>query len=104
MVEQIDSHVAVEQAEKAIDALYKHAIKFQKEKESEELLPGKEQNIWLVIGVKKIYPEGKLKPFRMYVSLFNLYQLRRRQSCEACSNRPSPDKGLPHNQRPSTGV
>ena len=70
MTEQIDSHVSVEQAEKAINALHKHALK-QKEKEEEELLPGKEQNIWLVIGVKKIYPEGKLKPFRMYVFNFS---------------------------------
>jgi ribosome biogenesis protein UTP30 len=65
MAEQIDSHVSVKQAQLAINALHKHALKVQKEKEESELLPGKEQNIWLVIGVKKIYPEGKLKPFKV---------------------------------------
>jgi ribosome biogenesis protein UTP30 len=61
----IDSHVSLEQAQKAINALHKHAKKRQEEREETELLPGKEQNVWLVVGVKKIYPEGKLKPFKM---------------------------------------
>jgi ribosome biogenesis protein UTP30 len=63
--EKLDSHVSVEQVLLAINALQKHTLKVQKEKDEGELLPGKEQNIWLVVGVKKIYPEGKLKPFKM---------------------------------------
>jgi ribosome biogenesis protein UTP30 len=63
--EMLDSHVSIEQAKLAIGALHKHANKVQKDKEEVELLPGREQHIWLVVGTKRVYPEGKLKPFRM---------------------------------------
>ncbi|EJC98145.1 ribosomal protein L1 [Fomitiporia mediterranea MF3/22] len=63
--ELIDSHVSKSQCEKAITALLKHATKIAKQKENTELLPGKEENIWLVLSVKKVIPEKKLKPFKI---------------------------------------
>lgn len=63
--ELIDSHVSIEQCKKAVDALTKHALKVAKEKAEKELIPGKEENIWLVLSVKKTTVEKKLKPFKM---------------------------------------
>jgi ribosome biogenesis protein UTP30 len=63
--ELIDSHVSTKQCKKAINALHSHALKIQAENEEKELLGEKEQNIWLTIGVKKVYPEKKLKPHKM---------------------------------------
>ena len=65
----IDYHVSVKQCKRAIKALHTHALKISKAKEEKELLPGKEENIWLVLSVKKTTPEKKLKPHKMYVGL-----------------------------------
>ncbi|THH17002.1 hypothetical protein EW146_g3724 [Bondarzewia mesenterica] len=63
--ELIDEHVSLLQCRRAVTALLDHATKFQQEKQEKELLPGKEQHVWLQVGVKKMYPEKKLKPFKI---------------------------------------
>lgn len=63
----IDERVSVKQCKRAIDALHAYATKLEKKRAETELLPGKEQHIWLQITVKTMHPEHKLKPFRMYV-------------------------------------
>lgn len=68
-VELIDAHVSVQQCKRAIDALHAYATKLEEKRAETELLPGREQHIWLQITVKTMHPEQKLKPFRMYVCL-----------------------------------
>jgi hypothetical protein len=65
--ELIDEHVSLSQCKKAVDALLKHALQHQSEREETELFPGKEQHIWLQVTVKKMHPERKLKPHKMCV-------------------------------------
>jgi hypothetical protein len=66
----IDSKVSTAQCKLAVDALLKHALAHQAAKEQNELLPDRtEQYIWLVVAVKKMFPERKLKPFKMCVHL-----------------------------------
>lgn len=66
----IDSKVSTTQCKLAVDALLKHAIAHQAAKEQNELLPDRtEQYIWLVVAVKKMFPERELKPFNMCVHL-----------------------------------
>ncbi|EPQ54787.1 ribosomal protein L1, partial [Gloeophyllum trabeum ATCC 11539] len=63
--ELIDGHVSSLQCKKAVNALLGHALQIQKKKEENELLPGKEQHVWLVVAVKKMQPEKKLKPHKI---------------------------------------
>ncbi|KZT38913.1 ribosomal protein L1 [Sistotremastrum suecicum HHB10207 ss-3] len=63
----IDDHVSQKQTKLAAVALHKHALSKQAQRESTELLPGKEEYVWLVVAVKKVHPEKKLKPFRIPV-------------------------------------
>ena len=70
--ELIDSRVSVCQCKSAVEALHNHQTKEEEKRQENELLPKKEQHIWLVLAVRKIYPEHKLKPFKMCVS--NLFQ------------------------------
>jgi ribosome biogenesis protein UTP30 len=63
--ELIDSRVSEAQCKKAVDALTNHAAKVSKERDENELLGGKEENVWLVLTVKRSHPEKKLKPQRM---------------------------------------
>ena len=65
--ELVDAHVSVKQCKRAIDALHGYATKLEKKRAETELLPGREQHIWLQITVKTMHPERKLTPFRMYV-------------------------------------
>lgn len=66
----IDSQVSTAQCKLAIDALLEHALAHQVAKEQSELLPDRtEQYIWLVVAVKKMFPERKVKPFKMCVHL-----------------------------------
>jgi ribosome biogenesis protein UTP30 len=65
----IDSHVSAKQCTRAVHALHAYALKKQKEQEENELLPSNEQYVWLQITVKRMHPEHKIKPFKMYVSL-----------------------------------
>ncbi|KAF8505359.1 ribosomal protein L1/ribosomal biogenesis protein, partial [Hysterangium stoloniferum] len=58
----IDDHVSLEQCKKAVTALLKH-VRAEQEKEDEtQLLPGKEQHVWLVMTVKRMQPQKNLKP------------------------------------------
>ncbi|PAV16927.1 ribosomal L1 [Pyrrhoderma noxium] len=61
----IDEHVSVSQSKKAISALLGHATKVAEQKEETELISGKEENIWLVLSVKKTSAEKKLKPSKI---------------------------------------
>lgn len=64
----IDFKVSTVQCKLAIDALLKNALAHQAAKEQNLLLPDRtEQYIWLVVAVKKMFPERKLKPFKMFV-------------------------------------
>lgn len=63
----IDEHVSEKQCKMAVDALLDHALKAQQKKQDTELLADKEQNVWLVVTVKQMHPEKKLKPHRMCV-------------------------------------
>jgi len=64
----IDSKVSTAQCKLAVDSLLKHALAHQAAKEQAELLPDRtEQYVWLVVAVKKMFPERKLKPFKMCV-------------------------------------
>ena len=64
----IDSKVSAAQCKLAVDALLEHALAHQAVKEQNELLPDRtEQYVWLVVAVKKMFPERKLKPFKMCV-------------------------------------
>jgi hypothetical protein len=67
--ELIDAHVSVEQCERAVTTLMEYALKQQQKREENELLPGKEEFIWLQISVKRVHAEAKLKPRRMCVYL-----------------------------------
>ncbi|KAH7106089.1 ribosomal protein L1 [Auriculariales sp. MPI-PUGE-AT-0066] len=60
--ELIDGHVSSAQCTKAIKALTAHALKKQDERDEGELLPSKDEHVWLVIGTKTMHPEKKLKP------------------------------------------
>ncbi|KAI0373789.1 ribosomal protein L1 [Pilatotrama ljubarskyi] len=61
----IDDHVSVQQCKRAVDALLSHATKFEEKKSENQLLPGKEQNVWLVVNTKLMHPEKKIKPARI---------------------------------------
>ncbi|KAG6902536.1 hypothetical protein C0995_015354 [Termitomyces sp. Mi166 len=63
--ELIDGRVSVDQCKLAIDALYAHETKKEKKLQENELLPGKEPNIWLNITVKKIPSGLKFKPAKI---------------------------------------
>ena len=65
-IKLIDNHVSEKQCKLAVDALLDHAVKVQNKKQETELLADKEQNVWLVVTVKQMHPEKKLKPHRMY--------------------------------------
>ncbi|KAH9950647.1 ribosomal protein L1p/L10e family-domain-containing protein [Amylocystis lapponica] len=63
--ELIDSHVSARQCKLAVDALLIHAQKVAEKKAEKQLLPGKEQNVWLQVTVKRMHPEKKLKPAKI---------------------------------------
>ncbi|KAG6816996.1 hypothetical protein H0H87_000891 [Tephrocybe sp. NHM501043] len=66
--ELIDERVSVNQCKKAVDALYAHETKKAKELQETELLPGKEQNIWINVTVKKIPSGHKFKPYKIPIA------------------------------------
>jgi ribosome biogenesis protein UTP30 len=68
VVDLIDGHVSAAQCTKAIDALLKHGQAHQEKLAEHELLPGSEPHVWLVLAVKRMQPEKKLKPFKMCVA------------------------------------
>ncbi|KAF9499076.1 ribosomal protein L1 [Pleurotus eryngii] len=63
--ELIDSHVSLVQCTRAVDALVAHESKAEEARNENELLPGKEQNVWLVVTVKKMAPTHKIKPVKI---------------------------------------
>jgi ribosome biogenesis protein UTP30 len=65
--ELVDSHVSERQCKLAIEALRNHVLEKKRERDDEELLPTKVQHVWLIVSVKKMYPQHKIKPFKMYV-------------------------------------
>lgn len=74
--ELIDGHVSVKQCKRAVTALLEYALKQQQKREENELLPGKEEYIWLQVSVKRVHAEAKLKPRRMCVNLQFCISLR----------------------------
>jgi ribosome biogenesis protein UTP30 len=67
MVELIDGHVSIKQCKRAVAALMEYAFKEQQKREENELLPGKQECVWLQVSVKQVHAEAKLKPHRMCV-------------------------------------
>lgn len=68
----IDSHVSNAQSELAFKALIAHAVKHSEKQAEKDLLAGggrggREDNVWLQVAVKTLYPEKKLKPHKMCV-------------------------------------
>ncbi|KZT11794.1 ribosomal protein L1 [Laetiporus sulphureus 93-53] len=63
--ELIDGQVSENQCKLAVNALLTHALKVEEKKAENELLLGKEQNVWLVLTVKQMQPERKLKPYKI---------------------------------------
>jgi ribosome biogenesis protein UTP30 len=63
----IDAHLSTSQSQLAINALLKHSQKAKEKNEERELLGGREEAIWLVVAVKRMHPEKKLKPYTMCV-------------------------------------
>ncbi|GJE91908.1 ribosomal protein L1 [Phanerochaete sordida] len=61
----IDEHVSEKQCKLAVDALLKHESKRQEKLQESQLLPGKEQHVWLQVTVKQMHAEKKLKPHRI---------------------------------------
>ncbi|KAF8158493.1 ribosomal protein L1p/L10e family-domain-containing protein [Crassisporium funariophilum] len=61
----IDSHVSVKQCRKAVEALHSHELKKKEKFEENQLLPGKEQNVWLNVTVKQIAANHKFKPTKI---------------------------------------
>lgn len=65
--ELIDGHVSLEQCSKAVDSLHAHQIKEKEKFEEGQLLPAREQYLWLNVTVKTIPAAHKLKPVKMCV-------------------------------------
>lgn len=63
--ELIDSKVSLKQCRLAVEALHSHESKRLEKLQETELLPGKEQNIWLNVTVKKIPSGHKFKPIKI---------------------------------------
>ncbi|KAF7966404.1 hypothetical protein HWV62_38442 [Athelia sp. TMB] len=64
----VDSHVSLNQCGLAIEALHAHTSKADAKAEETELLPGKEQFLWLQIAVKKTQAQKKHKPFKIPIA------------------------------------
>lgn len=64
--ELVDSRVSLTQVRKAVEALHSHELKKKENFEENQLLPAKEQNLWLNVTVKAIPSGHKLKPVKMY--------------------------------------
>ena len=104
----VDGHVSLAQCKKAVGALLAHATKFEAEKAEGELLPGKEQNVWLVVNTKVMHPEKKIKPARMYVRAIIAACVSKLtktfKTCQAPYCGPADDPGLSHRQGPAARV
>ncbi|PBK67271.1 ribosomal protein L1 [Armillaria solidipes] len=65
--ELIDSRVSVKQCRRAVDAIHSYQAKKTDKESANELLPGKEQIVWLNVAVKKVAAERKIMPVRIPV-------------------------------------
>ncbi|KIM42968.1 hypothetical protein M413DRAFT_443788 [Hebeloma cylindrosporum] len=63
--ELIDSRVSLTQVRKAVEALHSHELKKKEKYEEGQLLPAKEQNLWLNVTVKAIPSGHKVKPVKI---------------------------------------
>jgi len=72
--ELIDSRVSQSQIRKAVEALHSHELKKKEKFEENQILPAKEQNIWLNVTVKQVASTHKVKPLKMY--LFDCHDLK----------------------------
>lgn len=68
--ELLDDRVSARQCKKAVDALHTHASQKAQKAAETELLPRKDEFVWLTVAVKKM-PEGKqsFKPTKVYALL-----------------------------------
>lgn len=73
--ELIDEHVSVQQCKLAVDTLHAHSTKKAQQEAETELLPGKEQYIWLNVSVKRMAPGNKFKPVKMCVYHYLTYEI-----------------------------
>ncbi len=69
--ELIDSRVSQSQIRKAVEALHSHELKKKEKFEENQILPAKEQNIWLTVTVKQVASTHKVKPLKMYLFLYH---------------------------------
>jgi ribosome biogenesis protein UTP30 len=76
MARLIDDHVAVATVERAVHALITHIRKSESEQNETELLGAKEDYVWLVLATKRMSPEKRLKPHRMFVTLSIAFHLQ----------------------------
>ena len=70
----IDSRVSLKQCSKAVEALHSHQLKKNEKYEQDQLLPAKEQHIWLNVTVKTIPTAHKLKPVKMYADMIDFHE------------------------------
>ncbi|KAF7313770.1 hypothetical protein HMN09_00534100 [Mycena chlorophos] len=61
----IDGRVSLDQCKRAVDALHKHFEQHRKAEDETNLLPAKEQHVWLSITVKKISSVHRFKPVKI---------------------------------------
>lgn len=66
--ELVDEHVSLAQCSKAVNALCARELKKKEKFEEGQLLPAREQNLWLNVTVKTIPTGHRLKPVKMCVS------------------------------------
>lgn len=61
----IGEHVSSQAIERATSALCTYISKRRDQANEDELLGSREDFVWLVVSVKHMSPEKKLKPYRM---------------------------------------
>lgn len=64
----IDAHVSLKHCRQAVEALHSHELKRKEKFDETQLLPGKDQHVWLNVTIKQIPAHHKIKPLKMYVS------------------------------------
>lgn len=107
----IDSHVPLLQCKRAVEALHAYTLKKEQKAAETELLPGKEQHVWLQVAVKQMHPEKKLKPFKMcavlalilYPLSFNILHSQPDHSCTPLSIH-GPHKYVSSQRTPSVSI
>lgn len=62
----IDSRVSLSQCRKAVESLHSHELKKKEKYEENQILPAKDQHVWLNFTVKQVASRQKVKPHKMY--------------------------------------